>query len=249
MEGTQDIIPVFWIGTAIMLFLTFGIIFLAVFYQGNLARIKRAEAEQLLRVSIESEQKERRRIAADLHDGVCGDLSAIKYYLAMLEKQQSGSSEMLREISLGIENALDNTRMVSYKLMPPLLETMGFADALRDNFERLAARTGLEFTVSGSADAMPIAMSYELFRVVQEFTTNMVKYGNISRCEVHLTGFDESLLVEIIDDGNPYDFFAIAAISGGSGLQNIITRLKAINGKLNQLPSVSGNHFKIELRL
>ncbi len=247
MEGTQDVIPIFWIGTAIMLFLTFGLIFLVVFYQGNLAKIKRAEAEQLLRVSIESEQQERMRIAADLHDGVCGDLSAIKYYLALLEKQPASATEMLREIRDGIDNALDNTRMVSYKLMPPLLESLGIAAALNDNFERLSARTGAEFKVEGEWPGKPLAVEYELFRVIQEFTTNMVKYGNISHCLVRLSADEKGSEIEIIDDGKPFDFAAMSRASHGSGLRNIASRLRAVDAKLVQIPVRSGNQFNIKL--
>ena len=247
MEGTQDIIPVFYAGTAVMLALAFGLIFLVLFYQGNLARIRRAEAEHLLRVSIESEQQERRRIAADLHDGVCGDLSAIKYYLAMLEKKQSGSGDMLREIRDGIDNALDNTRMVSYKLMPPLLESLGFVAALGDNFERLSARTEAAFSVRGTEPGLPVSIHYELYRVVQEFTTNMIKYGAISRCAVLVSGSEKYAEIVIEDDGAPYDFFALAESSRGSGLKNITTRLRAVSGTLVQNKVPEGNRFTIKI--
>jgi len=71
----------FWIGTFIMLVLAVSLIVLAIFYQRNLHQYKLQESELLLKASLESEQVERARIASELHDGLQGDLNAVKNFL------------------------------------------------------------------------------------------------------------------------------------------------------------------------
>lgn len=214
--------------------------------------MKRKEAESLLKVSLESEKQERQRIAADLHDGVSGDLNAIRNYLSILQKSEKDADkqELFSEIKDSVEAALENTRQVSYKLMPPLIELAGFTVALQDYFERLSRNSDVVFEVvckDGSIE-FDTETSYELFRVVQEFTTNMIKYGQISQCTVVLYSLLDKQFVELVDDGLPYDFKDLSLTSKGTGLKNISSRLKVIEGELLQREVVEGNHFVISLK-
>jgi signal transduction histidine kinase len=234
-----------------MLFLAFGLIFLVLFYQNYFSKMKRREAEQLLRVSLESEKSERKRIAADLHDSVAADLSAIKNYLVLLQKQhhELQSIEGFGDIRESVDNALQNTRLISYKLMPPLLETFGLVAALQDNFERLHHKTAVPFLLR--TEGMPVfapTVSYEIFRIIQEFTANMLKYGGITACHVNICEKQEANTIEIKDDGKPYDFFELLKTTKGAGLVNITSRLKVIDAQLVQQKADTGNHFTITIK-
>ena len=234
-----------------MLCLGFALIFLALFYRNYLSKMRAKEAENLLLVSLESEKNERRRIAADLHDSVSGDLVAIRNYLSILQRSGTANidSSTLDELREGVENALQNTRQVSYKLMPPLLDTLGLAAAIGDYFERLAPKTSVRFGVESAEIAeLPHEISYELFRTVQEFTTNMLKYGNASQCKVSMDETAGLFRLAITDDGTPFNFADELARSGGTGLKNISARLKVIGASLIQQPEQNGNHFLITLK-
>ena len=248
MERTTEIHSVLWLGTGIMLFLAFGLIFLVLFYQNYFARMKRKEAEQLLFVSLESEKNERKRIAADLHDSVSGDLVAIRNYLVILKKNEGLDGSVFDELQEGVENALQNTRQVSYKLMPPLLDTFGLAAAVKDYFERLSQKTAVAFTINnGEQPQLADEISYELFRVIQELATNMLKYGNVKSCQVIIEG-KRDIAVNIIDDGTPFHFHRALEQSSGTGLKNIASRLKVIGATLEQKEKSNGNHFVITLK-
>ena len=214
--------------------------------------MKRKEAELLLKASLDSEKLERQRIAADLHDGVSGDLNAIRNYLSILQKNEKDldKQELFAEIKESVEAALENTRQVSYKLMPPLIELAGFTVTLQDYFERLSKNSDLIFDVICKEDSPEFSseISYELFRIVQEFTTNMLKYGKITHCTVVLYSLNAKQFIEIIDDGVSLDFKALSLTSKGSGLKNINSRLKVIEGELLQREVVQGNHFVISLK-
>ena len=194
--------------------------------------MKRKEAELLLKSSLESEKRERMRIAADLHDGVSGDLNAIRNYLSILYRGEKDAEkqELFSEIKEGVEAALENTRQVSYKLMPPLLELAGFQPALEDYFERLTTNSKIAFEVVCNSPSPDFTheTAYELFRIVQELTTNMIKYGAVTHCLLLLSSSDSAQFIEIIDNGIPFNFNATLKTSKGSGLKNISSRLKVI---------------------
>lgn len=252
MDQTTEINSVFWIGTSVMFLFAFGIIFLVLFYQNYFLKMKRNEADLLLKASLESENKERIRIAADLHDGVSGDLNAIKNYIVILERINTldVNQEIFKEIRESISAALENTRLISYKLMPPLLETVGLVATIEDYFEQLSRKTHISFTVSCKEETfiLPAYASYELYRVIQEFTTNMIKYGAVRNCLVVFYRLEGTIYIEIVDDGQSYDFVSLLHKSKGTGIKNINSRLKVIEAVLQQREVVEGNHFVISLK-
>lgn len=235
-----------------MVFFAMGLVFLVLFYQNYFIKMKRKEAELLLKSSLESEKRERMRIASDLHDGVSGDLNAIRNYLSILHKGEKDAEkqELFSEIKEGVEAALENTRQVSYKLMPPLLELAGFQPALEDYFERLTTNSKIAFEVVCKSQSPDFTheTAYELFRIVQELTTNMIKYGAVTHCLLLLSSTDNAHCIEIIDNGTPFDFNAALKVSKGSGLKNISSRLKVIGAQLEQQETPKGNHYKITIK-
>jgi signal transduction histidine kinase len=211
--------------------------------------MKREEAETMLRVSLESEKNERTRIAADLHDGVSGDLSAIKNYLGILSKKETSSSniEMFDDVKASIDNALQNTRAVSHNLMPPLLETEGLVPALKSYLDGIS-KAGITFTIKASNIALPSSTAYQIFRVLQEFTTNMVKYGNVTNVEIEFVPEKDFLKIGIVDDGISFNFKENLAKPNASGLKNINSRLHAVGGVIIQQEIEKGNYFTITLK-
>jgi len=251
LEGTTEIKSVFWIGTLVMLFFAFALIFLVLFYKNYFYRMKQQEAELLLKASLESEKKERERISADLHDSVSSDLSAIRNFLAVIlktEKEEERKS-IFNELKLGVEQSIENTRLISYKLAPPLLDKFGLVVAIEDYFVNLTNKTNCNFSLQCKDDFVSLTTheAYELFRVVQEFTTNMLKYGSITSCSLVLYIKDNLGYIEVIDDGVSYDFEKQLATSEGTGIKNINSRLKVIGAVLRQQKTLHGNHFVISL--
>lgn len=251
MESSTGIVSVLWIGTFVMLLLVFGLLFMAVFYQRNIAQMRQKEAEKLLKTALESEKKERQRIATDLHDSVQSDISAIRNYFTILSRKVTDESvlELIEVIKTVIDQTADNTRSISYKLMPPLLQTSGFCAAVQNHFERLTESTGKNFSMQADLPNMiiPAEKAYELFRIVQELTQNMLKYGNISECRLFIYETEKNISLELVDDGILFDFKSSFQESTGSGLYNIKSRLTSIEAEMLQREVIEGNHFVITL--
>lgn len=253
MEGTNEINSVFWLGTSVMLFLAFALIFLVLFYQNHFIKMKRKEAETLLKTALASEKEERQRIAKDLHDSVQGDLSALRNFMTILERktEKEAYNHLVLDAKYALEAAIMNTRVISNKLMPPLLATAGFTVALRDYLEQLSVLSGkaFDFKTDFTDAQIPDEYSYELLRVVQEFCQNMLKHGQISQSLIVLYSTSEGLSLELIDDGISFDFKAAYQHSKGSGLHNIQSRLNNMKATLIQREVREGNHFVIHLKL
>lgn len=88
---------------------------------------------------------------------------------------------------------------------------------------------------------------YELFRIVQEFCTNMIKYGQISSCTLVLYEIDNTIFLELIDDGVAFDFKTALQLSKGAGLKSINSRIQFIGGVLEQREVFVGNHFMLQV--
>jgi signal transduction histidine kinase len=252
MDQSSELTLVFWVGTTIMLFLVFGLLFMATFYQRSVAKMKRREAETLLKTALDSEKKERTRIAKDLHDSVQGDLGAIRNFLMHYRKSTTDTSnqELLEHINEALVQTIENTRLISHKLIPPMLENDGFVVAVNFYFKNLEKSFQIDFKVfDESRDCeVPQEVAYELFRVVQEFTNNMLKYGKISKCYIYINQESKELTLTLIDDGQAFDFKKQYQNSKGAGLQNIQSRLNSIGAKLEQRSVAKGNHFIIHLK-
>jgi signal transduction histidine kinase len=250
VENLQEVRSALYMGTAVMVFLACGLVFLVLYYQQHFFRMKKNEAEAMLKATLETEKKERERFAADLHDSVSGDLSAIRNYLIILSRQykEKGNNGIFAEIRQSVEAALHSTRAISYNLMPPLLESEGLVAATKDYLVRLE-KAGVKFDVNDAGyKRMDTATEYQLFRVLQEFTTNAVKYGNTSGMKINFIRESDSQVIELADNGVTFDFYKAKLNSKGSGLKNILSRLQVINAVMVQQHQDTGNRFTITLK-
>ena len=252
MESSSEIKTVFWIGTLLFLFIGIALLAMALFYKNYFAKMKQKEAELLLKTALETEKNERERIAADLHDGVSGDLNAVRNFITILNKKEASNEDknFYNIILESVENALESTRNVSYKLMPPLLHTMGFISAIEDYLERLTKQTSINYNIITQSDFsnLDTSHSYELYRIIQELTTNQMKYGHVSQCQITLSEVLEDYRVTIEDDGIEFSFQNSLQNSKGSGLKNIQSRLKVLGATLQQEPKTLGNIYIISFK-
>jgi signal transduction histidine kinase len=251
MEGTSELKWLLLSVTAIFIFGAGCLLFMILFYQRHYAKIKKKEAELLLKTALTTEKNERKRIAKELHDAIQSDLNAIRNFVLLLSKKKTitEAPELLETIQTALQQTIENTRLISYQLMPPLLETGGFNLALRDLFEQLSTSSGKRFELEYNLSEFLVTekSAYELFRVVQELTSNMLKYGEITTCIAQLTTTPKGICFSLSDDGVPFDFMNAYKESKGTGIQNIQSRLKSISAHMEQKSILTGNYYFIFL--
>ncbi|SUX43959.1 sensor histidine kinase [Chryseobacterium indoltheticum] len=102
-------------------------------------------------------------------------------------------------------------------------------------------------SISESYDTIAISLSdsYEIYRIVQEITANIIKHGKASHINFRLTNKEKQIIIEVLDDGNAFDFFKKLQEAQGMGLKNITSRISQIKAKIVQIPLSTGNRIKI----
>jgi signal transduction histidine kinase len=156
--------------------------------------------------------EERRRIAADLHDGPVQQLSAVAMRLAALrrlaERGAALPAERLETISADVAATVDELRTMLLKLYPPSLDAVGLGEAVRsiviDGATVASGRLGPDTTVTVDDrldSPLPVELNQALFRVVLEALTNVVKHAGPCAVQVELAEDDQELVVRVTDDG------------------------------------------------
>ncbi len=252
MENETGLKYFFWIGTSIMVVMTLLVVFVTIMYQKKMHKIKQSESENLLNASLESEKRERKRIASDFHDGITGDLNAIRNYITFLDQNETNpiNKPVLEEIKTALSIMVKDVQDISYNLMPPLLDTLGLIATLNDYFERVRKWNVIRVTFKYYQNDVPVSSSdgYELYRIIQELISNMIKHGKINSVDFAIENNNNRIEIKITDDGIPFDFYESLKETTGMGLKNIISRTKHVGALLTQTPADKGNIIIIILK-
>ncbi len=200
--------------------------------------------EQLVRLASElslAEERERRAIAADLHDHLGQALAFVKLRLTQLAGNAvfCGFESGLQEILELLDRAIRYTRSLTGELSPPVLHELGLAPALEWLGERFASKHRLPVDVEVANDLPVLSQSARvmLFKSVHELLTNVVKHARAGRARVALRSDGAWLVVSVADDGVGFDpvraeALAADAEGGAFGLFSIRERARWLGGRL-----------------
>lgn len=218
-----------WILVALSLVLLIAVLVFVGYRKNQRNKMQRIRAEQeneLMRALIDGEEKERERIANELHDGLASDLTGIKMVL-------SQTPERLPD---GVLNALarvhEQTRRISHNLSPLNIEKLGLVSALR-NFaqENSTPQTQIHFyATKDEVKIQPVEHAIVMYRVCQELIQNALKHANARTIDVQLMITDEELTINIEDDGQGFD---VASKKESFGLMNVQKQVELLNGELS----------------
>ena len=252
MEHETGVKLAFWVTTIFIFLFMMGIIFLSTTYLNRTNKRKKEEFNNLLKASLAVEKRERKRIASDLHDSTSGDVASVRNYIALLYRQEQDESKknILSEVEINLENILYNIQNISYNLMPPTLDRLGLVSTIKSYFERIRKWNELEIHEEYYMEQIPISSfdAYEVYRILQELITNMIEHGEVTTINFSIQDRWKYLLLEIADDGGPFDFYKCLNNSSGMGLKNIASRIQQIHAELVQPASKKGNTLHIHLK-
>lgn len=224
----------------------------------QLQRIQELEKEKQLTATeavLKGEEKERLRLAKDLHDGLGGMLSGIKYSLSTMK----GNLYMSADNALAFERSIDmldssiqEMRRIAHNMMPEALVKFGLEVALKDLCHDINASGAIR--VDAAFLGMQVAVidhttSITIYRIVQELLNNSIKHAAARHAIVQLTKQHGQLTITVEDDGKGFDT-AILRQTRGAGWSNILNRVEFLKGKLdvNAQPG-KGTSVLIELNV
>jgi signal transduction histidine kinase len=196
-----------------------------------------------LNAAIDGEEKERTRIARELHDGIGALLAAAKMNFELVKKKHVFAQDPdLREGIKLLEETASALRETAHNIMPEVLMTEGLPAAVQAFCERMTGKGGtiINCQVLGSAVNFDEAVNLPLYRIIQELIHNIKKHAAAANALVQMDFHEDGGLdVTIEDDGSGMDDAKIGS-SSGMGLKNIAGRVKQLGGRIDINSSPGG---------
>jgi signal transduction histidine kinase/ligand-binding sensor domain-containing protein len=214
---------------------------------------ERIQVEQALRQSEREKAivDERNRLARELHDSVAQSMYGVTIFAEVASQLlSSGQADQvagyLGELKDTAMESLAEMRLLIYELRPPVLEEEGLASALQARLEAVESRAGLEteFHLAGER-TLGSQVEEALFRIAQEALNNVLKHAQARRVVVSLGQDEDSVTLEIRDDGTGFDPTR-ARRSGGLGLRGIEERAAEIGARL-EIESAAGSGTTVRI--
>ncbi len=231
--------------------------FLLHYYLLNREVRERREAEDRLRhLSVELmrvQDEEHRRFARELHDGVGQTLAAAKMIATHSPSGISRPSQTA-ELTALLDDAIMQTRTMSYLFHPPLLDELGFSSAAKWLIQGYARRTGLDVStdIPQSEDRLPLNLELTLYRVLQEALNNIHRHSSSSQAEVSVQVDANYVTLRVRDFGQgiPREtleaFYADGAYAG-VGLLSMKERVREQHGEFKIGSHAKGTEIMVRI--
>ncbi len=232
----------YWIGGIVFLFVSLLITGYQFYHRKQLRQKAQLQQEVIkqqdiaAKAIVEAEEKERQRIAKDLHDGIGQIMSAAKMNLSSIETQLPFTD---KEQQLKFENIISlvdescrEIRAVSHNMMPNALLKAGLAAAIREFIDRIDHSVlKVDLSSEGLNERMDSNVETVLYRVIQECVNNVIKHSGANHLDISLIKDKDGISVTIEDNGKGFDVHQITQ-KAGMGLKNIITRVEYLKGSV-----------------
>jgi len=246
-----------WLAVIISFFFTAGVFLIGeIFYSLKRAEIERNRSEKrLLNAIIQTEEKERKRFAKDLHDGLGPLLSTVKMSISALlaPNPTVDSKNILENTNTVINEAISSIKEISNNLSPHVLTNFGLISALKNFTHKIneAKTVYIELISNMENERFNGNTELILYRATCELINNTLKHAKAKNISIDISKHLRTLTIQYVDDGLGFDADANEKVQqSGTGFQNISSRIKSINGIfiLNSSPG-EGTNALIKVRL
>ncbi len=199
--------------------------------------LKQEQQNKIFSAMIEGQEKERKRLAIDLHDGLGGRLSGISMNLSKLDKDepQQYPKKQLQKVMKDLNDSLTELRSIARNMMPETLVKFGLQAALKDY---CSSMTGSETKVTlqfyGTDKGININQQVTMYRVIQELINNAIKHAKATEVLVQFMREDNQVDITVEDNGVGFDKSkSLKQKDSGMGLSNLQTRVAYLKGNID----------------
>ena len=223
------------------------IVIISLFIQRNSKHKQKLQSEKIsglqqemqiktLKAMVSGSEKERSRIARDLHDGVSGTIGSVRARVGMLFRKSPvpETEKDFTDIMQLLEEASTEIRKTAHNLMPEILLQEGLVNAteLFCNREAKNHPVNISFSHYGEIRRMPPDAELTLYRIIQELVNNLLKHANAANAIVQINFNGSMVGITVEDDGQGMPVDKDAA-QFGAGLKTITERIHALNGSIS----------------
>lgn len=199
---------------------------------------------------LEGEENERKRIAEELHDGIAGDLLAIKFNLSNLNVTYESPANIgvLQEVSQIIDNSCIQIREISHNLSPSSISNFGLLQTVENLCKKIESIYKIKTNFNFSGDEIDINKNVEthIYRIIQELVNNLVKHSKATVADVSISYEKPQITISVQDNGTG---FSEEQTSNGIGLSNIDSRIRFLNAQIKKESHKKGTLFIISINL
>ncbi len=218
--------------------------------QERVQHLIRQQALNEMRAVIDTEEKERSRIARDLHDGIMIQFSTVKMNLSSLlgSNEEILHKESLRPYIIQLDKATQSLRKAAHHLMPDMLLEEGLAEAVYYFLNNLKKEVPFTITYE-QLDKIPrFGVQFELavYRIIQELIQNIIKHARATEAFVQLSYSNHQLGIDVEDNGVGLPPGNSEKMQKGTGLKSIESRMTALNGSIRIQSNGRGTSVSLE---
>ena len=198
---------------------------------------------------IEGQENERTRIAKDLHDGLGVLLSSVRRQVqnVQAELQKLTEMDLIGDTEKLINTACEEVRRISHDMMPDALVNLGLSEAIKDLAYQIEFDHQIKTHLVIPEINLEDTKSINLYRIIQEFCNNTIKYANASNIYIRIMQTSSSLKINLTDDGAGFNVEE-AKSKSGVGIKSIESRVKYLNGFLD-IEAANGTSYDIIIPL
>ncbi|SHJ70242.1 tetratricopeptide repeat-containing sensor histidine kinase [Aquimarina spongiae] len=199
--------------------------------QQKITSLLKDQELEVIKASVEGQDKERKRIAQELHDSIGGNLAAIKL---QLNSPEIKDKHLIGTINHQIDETYQQVRNLSHNLIPKRFGKNKFCDVLEEYLDKIGSSSSItpHFSLHPrkEIDLLNEELQIEIFMIIQELITNTIKHAEASSIELHINMAKEDTVNIIFEDNGVG--FDIQKIAEGLGFVNIKSRLEKVYGSL-----------------
>ncbi len=218
-------------------------------------KIKRQEELQKIRSQsiIAGQEKERKRLATEVHDGIGQMLTSLRIHIELLEEKYPRFLEELSGVYQMIQSIVDESRRICAELQPSVLKDFGLKAAVSELVDNFKSRTELniEYIDNFYMKELNAEIEIGIYRILQEAMNNIVKHARATKIFIHMESDAEYIYLEINDNGkgfyyNQESVFDEERANNTHGLRNMRERAELIGAHF-ELISREGEGTKIKM--
>ncbi|MBA3827479.1 MAG: sensor histidine kinase [Taibaiella sp.] len=203
-----------------------------------------------IKAEIDTQEKERKRIASDMHDELGPVISSIKLHINHLECKSDEDKELMEISNRHIDNMVNKLREISYNLLPAILVRHGLVKAVEEYIDKLGETNGLKINFDNSIGDTILTKEEEinLYRILQEIIHNTIKHSKATFLSIQFRRHQSTLYLVTADNGIGFDFNENSTKNSGLGLYNLQSRAEVLNAKFSlNAENGKGTKFVFEI--